>query len=496
MQIIIALFLAIFLFANDNNLTDTNNTKLSQEIKTISHTLSTNEFYLSYQSYLNYKKLEEEYKKYKRLARYHSKYREKLLSIKTELDLLKDNQNIFKTLIKLKNLPKPPEINNPFAIFNGINYEKELKTILKQNQENYNQFLNTLDALIKLQNLYKKMHKKNKTLEKIINDFQTISNVYQTKLKTIKNQAEIYRQNVKSDIQKEINKLIYLAISIVISILIFTFIKIIARKYVKEESIYLINKILNFINITIIILIISFFYINNATYLITILGFASAGIAIAMKDWFMNLFGWFVIMTSGNFKVGDRIKIYLQNGQVKIVGDVIDITMTRIVIYEQVTYTTYLHNRRAGRVIFVPNNVIFTNPIFNYTHNGLATVWDGIDVTITFDSNYKKAAEIVKEIANQYSKRYKDATKRRLQKLKAVYQIKNINTEPRVFTFISENGVTISCWYMDYYSPLKIRSDISAEILDAFAKEDDITIAYPTYKINLKSEENEKFTQA
>ena len=260
------------------------------------------------------------------------------------------------------------------------------------------------------------------------------------------------------------------------------------KKYIKEESFYRANKILNFLNITIILIIISFYYIDNATYLITILGFASAGIAIAMKDWFMNIFGWFVIMTSGNFKVGDRIKIYLQNGQVKIVGDIIDITMTRIVIYEDVTLITYMYNRRAGRIVFVPNNVIFTNPIFNYTHNGLSTIWDGIDITITFDSNYKKATYLVKEIVNKYSKGYTDITKRRLQKLKLIYNIKNSNVEPRVYTFIEENGIRISCWYLNNYIALNLRSTISAEILETLKKEEDIKIAYPTYVIKSENE--------
>jgi small-conductance mechanosensitive channel len=200
----------------------------------------------------------------------------------------------------------------------------------------------------------------------------------------------------------------------------------------------------------------------------------------------MNIFGWFVIMTSGNFKVGDRIKIYLQNGNVRIVGDIIDITMTRIVILEDVTLTTYQYNRRAGRIIFVPNNVIFTNPIFNYTHNGLSTVWDGIDITITFDSNYKKAVYLAKEIVTKYSKGYTDITKRRIQKLKKEYNIKNANVEPRIFTFIEENGIRISCWYLNNYITLGLRSNISAEIIDAFNQADDITIAYPTYSINGK----------
>jgi small-conductance mechanosensitive channel len=204
-----------------------------------------------------------------------------------------------------------------------------------------------------------------------------------------------------------------------------------------------------------------------------------------MKDWFMNIFGWFVIMINGNIKVGDRVKIYLQNGNVQIVGDVIDITLTRIVIYEDVTYTTYHTNRRAGRIVFVPNNVIFNNPIFNYTHKRLATIWDGIDITLTFDSNYKKAAEIIKEILINQTKRQVAATKSRMQRLKIEYNFKSYNLEPRVFTFIEENGIRISAWYLVIStSPMAYRSQASSEILDALLKEKDIKITYPTYKIN------------
>ena len=489
MKRIILFFITIFLFANDTNSTD-----LINKENNILNELTKNEFYINYKSYLNYKKLQNKIYKYQRLARINPrKYKDTLYRLKTELQLLNKNKNIFKTLIKTKDLPKPPTVNNPFEIFSALNYEKEVNNVIEYNNKTYEKFKHTLKLLQDLQTIYYKQNKKDSELRQAIEDFVMINNIYQTKLQTLQAKASIYKQKVKESITNQINKLISLIVLIAISIIIFILIKIAVRKYVKEESFYITNKILNFINFTIILIIISFYYINNATYLITILGFASAGIAIAMKDWFMNIFGWFVIMTSGNFKVGDRIKIYLQNGQVKIVGDIIDITMTRIVIYEDVTLTTYLYNRRAGRIVFVPNNVIFTNPIFNYTHSGMSTVWDGIDITITFDSNYKKAVYLAKDIVSKYSKGYTDITKRRLQKLKANYNIKNSNVEPRIFTFIEENGIRISCWYLNNYTPLNLRSTISAEIIEAFNNTDDIQIAYPTYTIVKK--ENEKFDE-
>ena len=484
MRIIFFLLIFIFLDANDNNLTLKLN-KIKEELKK-------SEFYLHYESYLTYQKLQNKVYTLEKLAKkYPKKYKEKLQTLKTELALLDENKNLL-NLIKIKELPPPPSVNNPFQIFSALSYEKEIKKVLEENNKNYEKFKKTLHLLYTLQELEKKLNIKDTNIKKTIEDFNTIDTIYKTKLKTLNSIAKANIEKVKKEIQTQINKLISLIITIGVSILIFMLIKSITKKYIKEESFYLANKILNFLNITIILIIISFYYIDNATYLITILGFASAGIAIAMKDWFMNIFGWFVIMTSGNFKVGDRIKIYLQNGQVKIVGDIIDITMSRIVIYEDVTLTTYMYNRRAGRIVFVPNNVIFTNPIFNYTHNGLSTVWDGIDITITFDSNYKKATYLVKEIVAKYSKGYTDITKRRLQKLKLIYNIKNSNVEPRVYTFIEENGIRISCWYLNNYATLTLRSTISAEILETLQKEEDIKIAYPTYTI--KSENGYKKT--
>ena len=465
------LFLFTFLFATGNDL---NQTLLTQK-------LSQNEFFIKYQNYQRYKKILTEIDKIKRKARYSRKYREKLNNLKAELKLLGENKNLFDELIQIEPLPKMPEVTNPFAIFNAINYEKELKKVIKSDEEQYREFLETIKLIKETNN------------SAILNDFLTVQEVYKTKIETLKKEAKIAIRKTNEAISAQIEKLIYLAISIGISIFIFTLIKIGVRKYLKDENVYFANKILNFLNITVIALIITLFYINNATYVITILGFASAGIAIAMKDWFMNIFGWFVIMTSGNFKVGDRIKIELGNGNIHLIGDIVDITLNRIVLYEDVTLTTYTTNRRAGRMVFIPNNVIFTNPVFNYTHNGLSTVWDGIDITITFDSNHKKAVHLAKNIVNKYSKGYTDITKRRLNKLKSSYHIKNANVEPRVYTFIEENGIKISCWYLNNYATLNSRSTISAEILEEFLKHDDIQIAYPTYSV--KMEKNERLNQ-
>ena len=114
----------------------------------------------------------------------------------------------------------------------------------------------------------------------------------------------------------------------------------------------------------------------------------------------------------------------------------------------------------------------------------MKTVWDGIDIMLTFDSNHKKAMYIIKNIARKYSKGYTDIAKKQMSKLRSQYSIKNPNVEPRIFSFFEPYGIQISVWYMtNSYATLGLRSNISSEILDALQKEDDITIAYPAYTL-------------
>jgi small-conductance mechanosensitive channel len=175
------------------------------------------------------------------------------------------------------------------------------------------------------------------------------------------------------------------------------------------------------------------------------------------------------------------------------VGDVMDISLLRMTMLEDITLTSVMHNRRAGRIIFVPNNYVFTRMIANYTHSSLKTVWDGVHITITFDSNHKKAMHLAKEITKKFSKGYTDITRKQLNKLRNNYSLKNTNVEPRVFSLIEPNGISIDAWYLtNAYATLTLRSVISTEIIDAFMHEDDITIAYPTQMLHMEESAKRK----
>ncbi len=422
------------------------------------------------------------------------KAKEKILS--EQFDLLDNQQgkSMFSALLQPEEIEEIPVLSNPLDIFTAISFVKHLEEIYadynKQGVElkdriallkKKKELLNNLLAINKNGNYAKELQETTHRLEKYVNAqeiLEVTSNIYDKRIDEI--EVKINKQ-----IRIQIYKLSKIGLIILFLFTLAFFLKVASKKYITDnDRFYMANKIINFGNFILIMIILLFNYIENVSYLVTVLGFASAGIAIAMKDWFMSMLGWLVIVFGGSIHVGDRIRVDMEG--MKYVGDVMDISLLRMTLLEDITLSTYKVNRRAGRIIFVPNNYVFTRMIANYSHDSLKTVWDGIDVMITFDSNHKKAMHLAKEVARKYSKGYTDITRKQLNKLRHKYSLKNTNVEPRVFSFIEPIGLNISVWYLtNAYATLTLRSTISGDIIDAFNAEDDITIAYPTQQVNL-----------
>ncbi|MEF3191568.1 MAG: mechanosensitive ion channel [Campylobacterales bacterium] len=408
----------------------------------------------------------------------------------------------FEELIKEEPLPQRTSVTNPFELIGAYSTIQTLEGLQAKIDRRVMQLDSLIEAIVddksRLQEIYQdalaakdkdhavsllaEIKREEELLEALIGVREKLHAVQ------IKQTAAIgqIRTKLQEQIDEQLSKLTIVSIVIVAIFLLSWLVKLLLKKYVTDnELFYTISKVVNVVNITILIIAIVLVYLQDVSHLVTFLGFASAGIAIAMKDWFMSLLGWLVIMIGGSMRVGDRIKIVKENEEV--IGDILDISPTRITLHEEITWLTYTKHKRAGRIIFVPNNYVFTHLVLNYSHAGLKTVWDGIDVTITFDSNHKKAVHLAKEIARRYSKGYMEITRKQFAKLRDRYSLKNTSVDPRVFTFIEPYGVRISVWYLtNSFATLTLKSTISADIIDTFKEQPDIVIAYPTQHIRLE----------
>jgi small-conductance mechanosensitive channel len=461
-----------------------------------------------YSNYHTYKELEKQQitlnVEIKRLEKIKQRTREEeealqnahdsMITLLGKLQLLKEyEKDPFKKLLTPPALDAVPKVESPFSVIGALSYREKLQSDIEVYNNRYKSLQSVVEKFKKKQVVLKQLltldplnvdyinEQKDtvdqiKTFIPVLEIFKTTKNVHSKKIDEIE-------LNLKNDIQREIERTMTIGAIILFFIFLLFFIKYFVKKYMSDnENFYAINKAINITFVTILILTLLLAYIENVSYLVTILGFASAGIAIAMKDWFMSLMGWATIVVGGSIHVGDRVR-FVREG-VEYVGDIVDISLLRMTMHEDINLTSFMTNRRAGRMIFIPNNFIFTDMIANYSHAGLKTVWDGIDFVITFDSDAHKASQIAKEITKKYSKGYTEITRKQLNKLRSKYGMRNTNVEPRIFTHIEPYGLKISAWYLtNSYATMTLRSTISIEIISRIQEEENIQLAFPTQSI-------------
>jgi small-conductance mechanosensitive channel len=237
---------------------------------------------------------------------------------------------------------------------------------------------------------------------------------------------------------------------------------------------YGLSKTVSYVLGLIVVLIIAKIWLQADINLATYLGILSAGLAIALQDPIANLAGWLFIIIRQPFRVGDRIQVGSQ------AGDVIDVRLFMFSVLEIGNWVDA--DQSTGRIIHVPNGRVFKEPLTNFTQ-GFEYIWDEIPVTVTFESDWQKAHQILQRIASEHSEKLDEAMAKQVRALADKYQIRFTHLTPIVWTKVIDFGVTLTIRYLCH--PRRRRSledTIWKEILKAFAKEPSIDFAYPTQR--------------
>jgi small-conductance mechanosensitive channel len=208
--------------------------------------------------------------------------------------------------------------------------------------------------------------------------------------------------------------------------------------------------------------------------LATFLGLLSAGLAIALRDPVVNLGGWLFLIWSRPFVVGDRIQIGPHT------GDVIDKRLFQIVILEVGNWVDA--DQSTGRMIYIPNGMIFTHSLSNYTR-GLQFIWDEIQVRLTFESDWRKAKTLLTEIVEKHARETVAEAQKRMEMVSRQHMIFYSTLTPAVYTSVRDFGVVLTMRYLTH--PRRRRGMAQAiweDVLTAVRDADDLTFAYPTIR--------------
>ena len=233
------------------------------------------------------------------------------------------------------------------------------------------------------------------------------------------------------------------------------------------------KRIATYTTTVIIAITLAWIWIDAFDALPTYLGLVSAGIAIALSDLLKNMAGWLFILVRRPLRIGDRIEV---NGTA---GDVVDIRLFRFSLME---IGNWVHaDQSTGRLVHVPNGVVFTTPIANYTE-GFEHIWHEIPVLITFESNWQKARSIILEEVESVSN-FDGHALRRMRNAAREYQIKIGTLTPIVYLKVEDSGVLLTGRMLIPARERRLADErVWSQLLIRFGEEPDIDLAYPTVR--------------
>lgn len=207
----------------------------------------------------------------------------------------------------------------------------------------------------------------------------------------------------------------------------------------------------------------------------TYLGLLSAGLAVALKDFIVNIASWLFIIWRKPFEVGDRIQIG-DNA-----GDVIDQRIFQFTLNEIGNWVD--GDQSTGRIIHVPNSKILSESMSNYT-KGFPHIWNELDILVTFESDWSLAKTLLQDIANHNSEEITKEAEIKIKEAAKKFMIFYNTLTPIVYTSIQDSGVKLSIRYLCLPHDRRTSSQKMYEsILREFDKHEQINLAYNTLRM-------------
>lgn len=253
-----------------------------------------------------------------------------------------------------------------------------------------------------------------------------------------------------------------------ISVIKWYTIHLIKKKKTDPMKLFMAKKVANSVYIALVFIALLIVWYDSSQYIVAFIGLFSAGMAIAMKDLLLNVIGGAYILGASPFKVGDRIEIAGQ------MGDVIDVRLMQFTMLE--IGNRILGEQSTGRIIHVPNMQIFNFPLANY-EKGFKFIWNEVVVPIDRTSNWELAKEMIYKLLEEQTQEVIQAAQEQIDEAGRKYLIYYNNLTPIIYTELKGNNVMLTIRYLCEPRKARISEHLLWEsLLKAFANNEEVKL--------------------
>ncbi|MFC1807939.1 mechanosensitive ion channel domain-containing protein [Candidatus Omnitrophota bacterium] len=239
------------------------------------------------------------------------------------------------------------------------------------------------------------------------------------------------------------------------------------KHYIRKNVIYVITALM--------VIYITLIWVQNVGSVTIFFSALGAGLVIVLQEPILCIAGWLIILVQRPFEIGDRIEF----GGVK--GDIIDIRLFQTSLLEIQNWVEA--DQSTGRIVNVPNSAVFKKESYNYSR-GFEFLWNEIKIIVTFESDWKRAREIMLTHATKLSEGMEEIVKKRITHMAKQYMIHYEKFSPIVYVDIKDSGAELSLRYLTEARKRRVTQDALCQaILDDFEKEEKVNFAYTTYRI-------------
>ncbi len=190
----------------------------------------------------------------------------------------------------------------------------------------------------------------------------------------------------------------------------------------------------------------------------TVAALAGAGITVAMKDFIVGFFGWFILMGPDGVKPGDWVEI---NG---VGGEVLSVGLLRTVILETGSWADAGHP--TGRKVTFVNSYAIEGHYFNFSTSG-QWMWDEIQVQVPGDKDPYRVAEDIQKVAAGETVANGKLAEAEWQKATAGDTKKSFSAEPSMSVRPTGSGVDVRVRYLTRANERhEVRAKLYRAVLD------------------------------